>query len=268
MDEEIRLTSTSVAQEDAPPAVPDQCNPETWHEWMHFVDVVTANARYGPGRGLVVDDRFVITHGPGALNSKAWNGGQTFPSFHCTSFTNVVLAWLTRLNGDFTHAGNIPMLWDLCVKVGLQVEPKDGWTLRYWGYGEHCYEIDSNGSTAARVRSLIDGKPYIDAMELYERRAELPTFIVFAQSTKTPAGWNTWHHTGLFVTRDGKLYRIAADGYAAGGRWSGDPMRWVEVTEANIGALDLCRYRVWGVKANADGSYGDQTRPIAAIGAE
>jgi hypothetical protein len=266
-DEEIRLTSTSVAQEDPPPPVADQCNDETWHEWLHFVDTITGHpVKYGPGRGLFVDGKFVVTHGPGALNSKAWNGGQTFPSFHCTSLCNFALGWLTRRNEDYTHAGNIPELWDL-----LEAPPAARFQSgvgRWGGYGDVCYEIESNGSTAARVHRLINGKAHIDAMEMYERRAEMPTFVVFAQSTFFPAGLNTWHHTGFFVFRDGRMFRIAADGYASNGYWSGDPIRYVEITPDNIATLDLCRYRVWGVRTNADGSYGDPSRPIAEVAFE
>jgi hypothetical protein len=124
------------------------------------------------------------------------------------------------------------------------------------GYGDACFEITSNGSTAKRVHALIHGKAYIDAVELYERRSSLPTFVVFGQSTKALDGWNEWHHTGLFAFRDGRMYRLAADGYHGAKGYSATPVHWTEITPANISALDLCRYRVFGV-TTLDGSYGD-----------
>ena len=63
----------------------------TWHEVMHLKDLLTSTpVRYGPGRGLFKDGEWVITKGPGRLNSTQWlskNGG-TFASFHCSSLTS------------------------------------------------------------------------------------------------------------------------------------------------------------------------------------
>jgi len=277
-EENIRLTSTSVAQEDAPPEVPDQCNDDVWNSILALITSVSKNVLYGPGRGLWEDGKFLLTYAPGRRskpsdidpNSKEhWLNVRhaLYPALHCTSWCNTFLAWLLRFNEDFTHAGTIPQLFDLCSKIGLQVVPqKEGWTLRYRGYGEHCYEIESNGSTKSRVRSLIRGKAYIDAMELYERRSEMPSVVVFGQSTKQADGsWNEWHHTGMFLFREGRMHRSAADGYAARGTYSSSPMGWTEITPENIGKLDLCRYRVYGVRTNADGTYGDQTRPVAEV---
>jgi hypothetical protein len=277
IEESINVRTTEVAQEDPPPPLADQCNEETWIAVIALIVRVAANALYGPGRGLWEDGRFLLTYAPGRRSKPSdidpsarehWlNARQAlYPALHCTSWCNTFLAWLLRVNEDFTHAGTIPELFDLCSKIGLQVVPqKDGWTLRYRGYGEHCYEIESNGSTAARVHRLIAGKAHIDAVELYERRAEMPSIVVFAQSTFFPTGLNTWHHTGLFLFRDGRMYRSAADGYANAGVYSASPMGWSEITMENISALDLCRYRVYGVRTNTDGTYGDQGRPIAEI---
>lgn len=270
-DEPINVREQATAQEDAPPAVPDRCNGNTWDAVIRLIELVSANAHYGPGRGLFEAAKFLLTYAPGRRSKPAdiatWPNarGALYPSLHCTSWCNTFLAWLLRYNEDFTHAGTMPELFDLCSKLGIQVVPKDGWTLRYRGYGEHCYELESNGSTSARVHRFIDGKAHIDAMELYERRAEMPSVVVFGQSDWTGAGWNEWHHTGLFLFRDGRMYRSAADGYAAHGVYSASSMGWTEITPENIGALDLCRYRLYGVRTNADGSYGDQSRPIAEV---
>ena len=247
-------------------------NAETWSAFQRLVDGVTQHVHYGPGRGIWDGSRFLVTYAPGRRSTPGdvhtWPNaaGKLYPSLHCTSWTNLFLGWLLRRNQDYTHAGNIPELFAL-MAAGPEPHVQQG--VGVWrGYGDACYEIVSNGSTGRRVRSLIHGQAYIDAVELYERRASLPTFVVFGQSTKQPDGtWNTWHHTGLFCFRDGRMYRIAADGYAAKGVYSASPMRWVEVTAANISTFDMCRYRVYGV-ATADGSYGDQSRPIADVGFE
>lgn len=247
-------------------------NAETWFAFEKFAAAVTAGVRYGPGRGIWENGRFVVTYAPGRRSRdgdlRLWPNvaSKLYPSLHCTSLTNVGLAWLLRRNEDFTHAGNVPDL-DKLLTAGPEPHVQPG--VGTWrGYGDACFEIPSNGSTKARVRSLIRGQAYIDAVELYERRASMPTFVVFAQSTKKPGGWNWWHHTGFFVFRESRMYRFAADGYKGAPRgYSASPVRWTEVTPANISALDLCRYRVWGVDT-ADGSYGDQSRPIAEIGFE
>src|SRR5574341_969141 len=123
----------------------------------------------------------------------------------------------------------------------------------------------SGGSCAARSGVT----KVLDAREIYARRATLPTFVVWGQSTKRADGtWKWWHHTGLFVVdhRDGdRLYRIAADGRKDKVKgYSGDPMRWVEVTDQNVGNYAAAIYRAYGVDTT-DGTYGDPSRPIADV---
>jgi hypothetical protein len=62
-----------------------------------------------------------------------------------------------------------------------------------------------------------------------------------------------------------RLYRIAADGYKDKVRgYSGDPMRWVEITDKNVGNYASAVYRPYGVNT-IDGTYGNKSRPIAAV---
>src|SRR5262249_19223663 len=133
----------------------------------------------------------------------------------------------------------------------------------YRGYGDACTPIVPDGSSIQRsgVQKVID------ARELLARRAALPTFLVCAQSTRLPANWLWWHHTVLFVVdhRDNhRLYRIAADGTKDAKGYSANPLRWIEITSANVGQLDKAVYRAYGVDTS-DGTYGDKTRPIAGI---
>lgn len=248
-----------------PAEAPIKCDPVTWSAWLDFVRVLE-QCRYGPGRGLFVGDEFVATYGPGALGSKSWKSarGVPFHSFHCTSLVNFALSWLRRRNQDYTHAGNIPSVFDLLSKSDeLHVEPQDGWVLRYRGFGGFAEEISTNGSARPRIGRAV----YLDAREILERRAELPTFMVFAQSSKisaTKVKW--WHHVGMYVVdhHDGdRLYRIAADGFYNDRGWSGTPIRWREVTPSNVDAHDGVFYRLFGVRDRADGTFGDLSRPMA-----
>ncbi len=241
------------------------CEAVTWAAFQRLVASITGYpVRYGPGRGLWHDGKLVVTCGPGALGSKSWPNalGHPYASFHCTSWANFFLGWLLRRNQDYTHAGNIPSLFDL-LESGPELHQNPG-AGPYRGYGDVCSLIAPDGSSVAR-----SGVPkVIDAKELLARRASLPTFVVCGQSTKRATGWVWWHHVVLFVVdhRDGdRLYRIAADGYKGAKGYSGDPMRWVEITEANVGVLGAAVYRAYGVGHNSDGTYGDQTRPIADV---
>lgn len=239
------------------------CDAATWTLFMALVDKVTKlPVKYGPGRGLWVKDKFVITYGAGALGgtTRQWPNalGKTYPSFHCTSWCNFFMSWLCRRNQDYTHAGNIPDIWSLLLDSrDVHQNPGAG---PYRGFGDVCYPIVPDGSAVKR-----SGVPKVmDARELYDRRAALPTFVVFGQSTKRAGGWNWWHHTGLYVARDGKLFRIAADGFKGSNGYSASPMKWVEITPANISAFDGCVYRCYGVRT-ADGTYGDKARSYASV---
>ena len=245
-------------------AVP--CEAATWAAFQQLVSAVTAHARYGPGRGLWHDGKFVVTYGAGQLGGtiKQWPNmlGRLYSSFHCTSWTNFFLGWLLRRNEDYTHGGNIPSLFDL-LEDGPELHQIKGGGV-YRGYGDACAPIVPDGSAVAR-----SGVPkVVDAKELLARRASLPTFIVCGQSTKRVTGWVFWHHTVLFVVdhRDGdRLYRIAADGYKDKSRgYSGDPLRWVEITDKNVGNYAAAVYRAYGVNT-VDGTYGDPSRSIADV---
>lgn len=245
------------------------CEATTWSAVQQLVAAVTSHARYGPGRGLWSGGKFVVTYGAGRLGGSVatWPNmlGRAYSAFHCSSWTNFFLGWLLRRNQDYTHAGNIPSLFDL-LEDGPELHKIDGGGV-YRGYGDACAPIAPDGTGAAR--SKCPDPKIVDAKELLARRASLPTFVVCGQSTKRKDGtWKWWHHTVLFVIdhrdRD-RLYRIAADGYKDKVRgYSGEPMRWVEITDANVGNYGSAVYRPYGVNTD-DGTYGDQSRPIAQV---
>jgi len=253
------------APKPAPSAVP--CEATTWSAFQRLIASVTGQpVRYGPGRGLWHNGKFLVTYGAGKIGGSiaSWPNaiGKPYPAFHCSSWTNFVLGWLLRYNEDYTHAGNIPSLFDLLEKDGsVHQNPGAG---PYRGYGDACSPIVPDGSAVARsgVSKVVDAK------ELLARRASLPTFIVCGQSTKRSTGWLWWHHTVLFVVdhRDNhRLYRIAADGYKGAKGYSADPMRWVEITDKNVRNYAAAVYRAYGVNT-VDGTYGgDKSRPIADV---
>jgi hypothetical protein len=256
-----------------PPAGPGggavPCEAATWSAFQQLVAQITAHARYGPGRGLWSGGKFVVTYGAGRLGGSiaTWPNmlGRAYSAFHCSSWTNFFLGWLLRRNEDYTHAGNIPSLFDL-LEDGPELHQIKGGGV-YRGYGDACSPIAADGTGAKRA-GCPDPK-VVDARELYARRASLPTFIVCGQSTKRGDGtWKWWHHTVLFVVdhldRD-RLYRIAADGYKDATKgYSADAMRWVEITDQNVGNYVKAVYRPYGVNT-ASGTYGDQSRPIASV---
>lgn len=248
------------------PSVPSgivQCDDMTWKLFEQLVGAITKYpVRYGPGRGLWVDGKFVITYGAGRLGgtTKQWPNvlNKTYPAFHCTSWCNFFMSWLCRRNQDYTHAGNIPEIWKLLLSTpDVHQNPGAG---PYRGFGDVCYQIPHDGS--AVKRSGIS--KVMDARELYDRRADLPTFMMFGQSTKRPTRWSWWHHTGVYVVRDGKLFRIAADGSKGTNGYSGSPMKFVEITQKNLGDYGNAVYRMYGVKT-ADGTYGDKSRAYAPV---
>lgn len=238
-------------------------NAETW---AAFEDLVTRIAswpvRYGPGRGLWHDGKFVVTYGAGKLGGtvREWPNalGKTYPSFHCTSWTNFFLGWLLRRNEDYTHGGNIPSLFHLLAADETVHRIQGGGVYR--GYAGATTQITSDGSTLKRCGI----SKVIDARELFDRRDEMPTFVVCGQSTRRPTGWNWWHHTLLFIFWEGRMLRLAADGYKGVHGYSGEPMRMVEITEKNAAYYAAAVYRAYGVNT-ADGTYGDQSRPIALV---
>jgi peptidoglycan hydrolase-like protein with peptidoglycan-binding domain len=212
-----------------------KCSDQIWHDFVEMVDVITGHPiKYGPGRGLFVDGHFVVTYGPGKLDYKKWSTmtPPTYPSFHCSSWTNFFLGWVSGRNEDYTHSGNIPSLFKMCEQSPDRQE--NNGMAKYRGYNDVCRRFVSDGSS--KLRSNYGGdKRVIDLLELYDRRMELPTFFVCGQSTKKGNGWKWWHHTVLFVIdhreADSPIYRIAADGYKGKGGYSGTPMRYVQYSK-------------------------------------
>lgn len=249
-----------------PPSDIVQCDDDTWKKFELLVKAVTERpVRYGPGRGLWVNDKLVITYGAGRLGGtvQQWPNvlGKTYPSFHCTSWCNFFVSWLCRRNQDYTHAGNIPPIWDLLLKSpDVHQNPGAG---PYRGFGDVCYQIPHDGSGAKR-----SGVPKVmDVRELYDRRHDLPTFMMFGQSTRKAGGWKWWHHTGVYTVRDGRLFRIAADGFKGSNGYSASPMKYTEITQKNIGDYSNVIYRMYGVRTT-DGTYGDKGRPYAMVAFE
>lgn len=250
----------------AAPAEICPANASTLDAAIALLESLAANALYGPGRGIWDGDRYVVTYAPGrrskATDVKTWPNakGKLYPSLHCTSLCNVFLAWLTRRNEQFTHAGNIPEIDRL---VAASPDPHTEPGVGTWrGYGDVCFAIAPDGTGAARskVPKVLDMRELLNRAKLQS----LPTFMVFGQSTLRSGKWMWWHHTGVLVAYDGKLYRCAADGYRGAGGYSATPVSFTEVTERTVANYAAAVYRVWGVDT-ADGSYGPPDRPIARV---
>jgi len=247
-----------------PPSNVVECDDDTWDKFMGLVKQVTDKpVRYGPGRGLWVKDKWVITYGAGRLNGtlKQWPNvlGKTYPAFHCTSWCNFFMSWLCRRNEDYTHAGNRPDIWELMLNPPVVQKDAEGAVFR--GFGDVSFVLPPDGSAVKR-RGV---SKIIDARELYDRRADLPTFMVFGQSTKKKeGGWKWWHHTGVYAQRDNRLFRIASDGSKGPNGYSGKPMRFIEITPKNLSDFDSVFYRVYGVNT-VDGTYGDKSRSYADV---
>ncbi len=253
-----------------------RCNDETWNAWRRFVADLCANVRYGPGRGIWDEDReaFVVTYAPGRYSKPAdvqtWRNKENalFPSLHCTSLVNVALSFLERRNRKFTHAGNIPQLHDLMNMDASVHVIKDAGPVR--GFSDCVSFIHPDGTGTKRLAAKSYKKAgFVDMRELFERRSSLTTFVAFEQSTLLGSGWLETHHTGVFAFRDGAMLRLAADGRydKAGAGYNAQPMREIEITEKNIGVFVNAAYRCWGLDS-FDGSYGDQSSPIAPIAFE
>lgn len=229
---------------------------DTWDAFQELVSLITDHpVCYGPGRGLFVDGRFVVTHGPGRLGSTKWRSkqGKTYPSFHCSSWTNFFMGWVARRNKDYCHAGNCVPMFKMCEAPNHPVFKPGVGTWR--GYADICTRILTDGSS--RKRGAYPQSKIVDVEELHTRRFELPTFIVWGRSTRKKAGgWKWWHHTGLFVIDHGDegspMYRIAADGHMSGGKWSATPMKYTPVDSAYI-RKDIKKhmYRAYAVRPPA-----------------
>jgi hypothetical protein len=249
------------------------CDQATWHEFQQLVDLLSHTpVKYGPGRGLFVNGEWKVSKGPGRLNSTQWLSKEkaAYASFHCSSFTNFFLGWLLRYDEDWTHAGNIPSLFELCEMPNVP-RTKDG-IGTYRGYGPFCQQILSDGSTHARNPKAKG----LDIKELHDRRATLPTFLVCGQSSRRADGtWREWHHTLVFAidhSRPGSpMCRIAADGTKdkETKRWSAQAMKCIDIDDAWVNEFVNTRYfRPYGVQALPDGSYdhlGTGVRPRVTV---
>lgn len=242
-------------------------NAETWAALEKFVVAIVGKpVRYGPGRALWVGGKFVIGYSPGRKSElahlKTWPNAlnKLYPSLHCTSFTNLFLSWLLRRNELFEHGGNGPDLMELLAADDSRHVVPGKWIYR--GFKGTCTPITPDGSGIAR--SGFKRWPVADVFELLARAraGSLPTFILFSQST--PSLGMTDHHTGLYVSWQGELWRIAADGSAPGGKYTSGALRWIKIDDVNARLFSNAVYRVWGVDT-LDGSYGDQSKPIAEI---
>lgn len=190
---------------------------------------------YGPGRGLFVDGKWIVTWGPGATDRKEWKskaGAKKGPSFHCSSLVNFVLSYLVNRNEDYTHAGNVPTLFDLIAKDN-SLHPVDPTGKKspekYRGFGGRFVRLASDGDTIERLPSLGFDKAhrYLDAIEVIERKDELGPITVWSQSTKKNNKYLLDHHVGFFIKNNiGELYRFASDGSAPKGVYSCTPISY------------------------------------------
>ncbi len=249
------------------------CDPRIWEAWLELVKLLTTAkggevVRYGPGRGLWVDNRWVITLGPGRLEHTRWRSRlrRHYPSLHCSSLTNWFMAWLLDRAELYTHSGNIPTLHDLCARDGglhQQRKGKNGKPVArpYRGYGEHVARLARQGGKLATLTWP----------EVLERVGELATFTLFAQSTWTGKRWKLWHHCGIIYVDHTDparpVKRIAADGWAGKGRvYSGTPMDVEDVTAgwAQARARNT-RLQLFRVRPRPDGLFaphGGLPRPV------
>jgi len=229
------------------------CSDAIWDGFNAMVaTIIGLPVKYGPGRGLFVDGEFVVTYGPGKLDYKDWKTKTPppYPSFHCSSWTNFFLGWVSGRNGLYTHSGNIPSLFNLC-EQSPDLHENNG-LAEYRGHNDVCQIFRSNG--ASRPRSGIGDSRVMDLLEIWDRRAEMPTFFVCGQSSKKSNGsYKWWHHTVLFVVdhrQEGSpLYRIAADGYkGSGGAYSGTAMHYNHMTKTHCcGDVSKHVYRGYNV---------------------
>ncbi len=182
----------------APAPAAAVCTDKVWDAFTTVLlpPLTDTPVRYGPGRGLFNGEAFVITRGPRGLRDDRWSSvtGNTYPSFHCSSFTNFFLGWVTGRDAGYTHAGNIPSLFTLC-EADATLHRQQG-AAAFAGYGPCCVPIDTDGSS----RQRLGFGNAMDVTEVFARRHTLPSFCVFAQSTRRADGtWKWWHHTGVFA---------------------------------------------------------------------
>ena len=225
-------------EEKPPGSTGEICSVDVWDSWLQVAQTITRTpVRYGPGRGAFVDDEMVVTFGIKPNMADNWKPGG-FPSFHCSSWTNFFCGWIYRVGARYTHTGNIPPLWDVLQTEGASAY--QGIPYRGYGPGPQRFEPD---------------RPYLTSSEIWSRRAELSSFVVWAQSTRKRDGsWRWWHHTGLFTVDHRSpglpMARLAADGYrSSAGVYSGTPMRLLPLDSSWATSDDYKhRYRLYCVE--------------------
>jgi hypothetical protein len=208
--------------------------PEELFRWA-----VDQRLSYGPGRGLGVelDGRwhYMATNGPGRL------GMDGSPGFHCSSWTNFVLAYFTGVSPEhYTHRGNMPSLFDLCRRQGVWVwnpvrggKPVFARPVDILCYGGACTELDFG-----TYRELVEGD--LGGFDL----------VVLGESSLRGGKWKWWHHTAA-VARDasGRAIRCAADGYKGAKGYSRTPMDIETLDEAALRRTDkVRRIKAFGVR--------------------
>ena len=248
------------------------CPDAVEHGFRAMVKTLTSYpVRYGPGRGLFDDDTFKVTYGPGGLNKKDWRNelGSTFPSFHCSSFTNWFMGWISRRNEDFRHAGNIPSLFKMC-----QAPPTDHYEkgIGTWtGYSDICRTLYSRYQSSKRVGMPDAQNRILDVREILERRTELPSFLIWAQCTNKGGKWKWWHHVGLWFvdhrTPGTPCFRIAADGYNGRNGYSGTPMRFTAMDDA-YASMDKGTHIYRAYALDLDPEDVDYSRPLKGFSIE
>lgn len=211
-----------------------------------WLDAATARAEMAAGRLAAVElgaspGCWVISRGPGALGLSArQRNGAEVPSLHCSSFTALLLGVATGADANWTHTSTMATLEDTCERVGQFTVPiQPSGRVRCWGYGDHCRRI------VPRVGRAMG------PLEVWQRRAELGPLTVLLQSTRSSGSWRWGHHTLALVRlpgHPGVLYRVAADGSASGGVYSGTRMDTEILDEAEARRLEGQRlYEAWTI---------------------
>ena len=213
----------------------------TWTDWLALVELVTSSPiRYGPGRGLFDLGAWWITKGPARFNRVDWKSktGRHPATFHCSSWVNFALGYLTCRDANYTHSGSVPptsWLFERDEGLHQQRKSKTGKPVDrpYRGYAPFCEQVRGSARKGAF-------KP----IELVERADELGDFAAFTQNFLGGRGYS---HTGILYVQDGILYRIAADG-------SNTKKRGYSLTPMNVETLDeewaeraqgTMLYKVW-----------------------
>ena len=233
------LLEVSGKEEDPAPSTGEICSLEVWEAWQEVSRQITGRpVKYGPGRGAYSPEggpegSMMVTLGIKPGMPRNWKPGG-FLSFHCSSWTNFFCGWVYRLGEEYTGTGNMPPLWDVLETTGRGLYQG----IPYQGYGPNVHRFEPD-------------RPWLTSSEIWSRRGELSSFVVWAQSTRTSRGWRWWHHTGLFAvdhrSQGRPVCRVAADGWkSSAGYYSGTAMRSSPLSESWATSDDTKhRYRLY-----------------------